>query len=909
VNINCQKLLDRISHLAWLMTDDGEIVAVNQQWCKYFGWRSFDAEHPWLFAEILDNDNRESWLCSWQEASSSQAGLKLKIQLPSNQENREWFQVELDPDCDEFGETIWIGTAIRLGGEAAIPDRHQSTQFLEALLANASDGIVACDADGHLVLFNLAAQAFHGTPPEPIDPADWAEFYDLYDRDGIENLTKSEVPLFRALQGESVVSQEMTIKSKHGGNRSILASGTAIYSPTDEKLGAVVLMRDITDYRQTMTALQASEQKFRAIFDGTFQFIGLVNPDGTLIEANLTALKFGGIKAEQAIGRLFWEVPGWSFSPAVRAKLQEWTAQAAGGKFIRHEVEILGADNRSITLDFSLAPIRNDRGEVILIIPEGRDITQFKRAEVERIRAQLYSERLSIAMRVAKAGAWNWDLRTQQIFWTPEFESLFDYDPDSTQQIYSEWLARIHPDDRERVEISLQKASEGKLLEYRCEYRIVLQNGKIRWIDAVGELHSDERGEPRLMSGLVYDITERKQAEIALQASEELFRLTFDHTPLGFAHVALDGSLLRVNQKFCEIVGYPKVELLATTFQAITEPADLAEDLALVAQLVNGEIDEYTLEKRYIHKQGHHVWVNLTVALIRSLVPAGQMGTPEYFISGIKDITDRKQLEILNRTQADDLQRLNNSLMLAQQQLEERNIELDRFVSIAAHDLKAPLRAIANLSEWIEEDLQAQIPGENPQLKLLRQRVKRMDALIDGLLRYSRTGREELATETVDVAEVLAETIDSLSPPDGFQIEVVNSMPILDTKRLLLTQVFANLISNGIKHHHRTDGRIEITAEDLGDRNLFTIADDGPGISQGESRTRIFEIFQTLNPVTDSTENTGIGLALVKKIVEGEGGKIWLDDRYISPEKRPPQQGCRFCFTWLKTTMPSQHRY
>ncbi len=769
VNVNYQKLLDRISHLAWLMTNEGEIIAVNQQWDKYLGRRSFDEECPWLFAEILADEDRTSWLCSWQEASSLQTGLKLKIQLSSNQENREWFQVELDPDRDELGQTIWIGTAIRLGGEAVIADRHQSTQFLEALLANASDGIVACDADGRLVLFNLAAQTFHGLPPEPIEPADWAEFYNLYDRDGIKNLTKSEVPLFRAFQGESVVSQEMTIKSEQGGDRSILASGTAIYSPTGEKLGAVVLMRDITDYRQTMTALEESEQKFRAIFDGAFQFVGLMNPDGTLIEANLTALKFGGIKAEQAIGRLFWEVPGWSFTPAVRAKLQEWTLQAAGGDFIRHEVEILGADNRSITLDFSLAPIRNDRGEVILIIPEGRDITQLKQAKVERLRAQLYSERLSIAMRVAKAGAWNWDLRAQQIFWTPEFESLFDYDPGSTQQIYREWLDRIHPDDRDRVEISFQKAIEGKLPEYRCEYRIVLRNRQIRWIDAVGELQSDERGEPRLMSGLVYDIT------------------------------------------------------------------------------------------------------------------------------------DRKELELLYQTQTADLQRLNNSLILAQQKLQERNVELDRFVSIAAHDLKAPLRAIANLSEWIEEDLQAQNPGENPQLQLLRQRVKRMDALIDGLLRYSRTGRSELATETVDVTQLLAETIDSLSPPDSFEIKIVNLMPILDTKRLLLTQVFANLISNAIKHHNRVDGRIEIIVEDLGDRNLFSIADDGPGIPQGESRSRIFEIFQTLNSTTDSTENTGIGLALVKKIVEGEGGKIWVDDECI--------QGCRFCFTWLKTTMPSQHRY
>jgi PAS domain S-box-containing protein len=474
---------------------------------------------------------------------------------------------------------------------------------------------------------------------------------------------------------------------------------------------------------------------------------------------------------------------------------------------------------------------------------------------------------------------------------------LFDYEPGSTQQIYAEWLDKLHPDDIDRVETTLQQAIDGILPEYRCEYRIVLRNGQIRWIDVVGEIQLDEQGQPRSMSGLVYDVTERQQAAIALQSSEELFRKTFEHIPLGFAHVALDGSLLRVNRKFSEIVGYTNAELLTTTFQSITEPADLAEDLTLLAQLVDGDIDEYTLEKRYIHKQGYHVWVNLTVALIRSITTDGKIGTPQYFLAAIKDITDRKQLEFVNQTQTVDLQRLNNSLMLAQQKLQERNEELDRFVSIAAHDLKAPLRAIANLSAWIEEDLSDRISADDRQFQLLRDRVKRMDALIDGLLRYSRVGTAELEIETVDIRQILTETIDSLSPPASFEIEIVSNMPTLSTKRLLLSQVFANLIGNAVKHHERVDGRIEIAVEDLGDRYRFSIADDGPGIAIGSDRDRVFEIFQTLRPVTDSTTNTGIGLALVKKIVEGEGGKIWLDDEC--------EQGCRFYFTWLKTAMPS----
>ncbi len=761
MNVSYQKLLDRIPHLAWLMTDSGEIVAVNQQWCKYLGWRSLVAERPWLFGEILQQKERAAWEQSWQAASSSQTGLKLKIQLPSAQGNSEWFQVELDPDLDEWGQTIWIGIAICLGGEAVIPGQQQSSQFLEALLTNASDGIVACDADGHLVLFNLAAQAFHGMPPEPIEPEDWAEFYDLYDRDGIRNLTKSEVPLFRALQGESVVSQEMTIKSKRGGNRSVLANSTAIYSPTGEKLGAVVLMKDITAY---------------------------------------------------------------------------------------------------------------------------------KRAEIERLRIQLYNERLSIAMRVGKAGAWTWDLHTKQTFWTPEFEVLFDYEPGSTEQVCSEWLDRVHPDDLDRVETTLQQAIDGVLSEYRCNYRIVLRNGDIRWIDVIGELYPDEQGQPRSMSGLVYDITQRRQDEEALRRSEEFTRRILESNQDCIKVLDLEGRLLYMNDGGQLLMEIDNFDTVANTkwveFWQDRQTEDPANAFATAKAGGSANFEGYC----NTFKGKQKCWDVMVTPILDA------DGNVERILSVARDISERKQWEIFQQTQAEDLQRLNNSLILAQQKLQERNIELDRFVSIAAHDLKAPLRAIANLSEWIEEDLKEQIPGENSQLQLLRQRVKRMDALIDGLLRYSRAGRAELATETVDVAEVLAETIDSLSPPASFEIKVVNSMPILDTKRLLLTQVFANLISNAIKHHERVDGRIEITAEDLGDWHRFSITDDGPGIPEGESRIRIFEIFQTLNPATDSTENTGIGLALVKKIVEGEGGEIWLDDEC--------KLGCRFCFTWMKTITP-----
>ena len=231
------------------------------------------------------------------------------------------------------------------------------------------------------------------------------------------------------------------------------------------------------------------------------------------------------------------------------------------------------------------------------------------------------------------------------------------------------------------------------------------------------------------------------------------------------------------------------------------------------------------------------------------------------------------------------------SYKLAEEEINKRNEELEKFAYIVSHDLKAPLRGISNLSEMIVEDLIEQIPTENQhQLNLLQQRVLRMNALIDGLLQYSRVGRQEIPIESIDLEDLLREVIDSLDPPKSFKIAYKKPLPVLATKKLLLNQILANLISNSIKHHHSDNGQIDLTIEDCGKHYQFAIADDGPGIPQ-EHRDRIFELFQTLEN-NASTTNTGIGLALIKKIVDAEGGQFWLDSK--------TEKGARFCFTWKK---------
>lgn len=229
--------------------------------------------------------------------------------------------------------------------------------------------------------------------------------------------------------------------------------------------------------------------------------------------------------------------------------------------------------------------------------------------------------------------------------------------------------------------------------------------------------------------------------------------------------------------------------------------------------------------------------------------------------------------------------------------LEESNRELDQFAYVASHDLKAPLRGISNLATWIEEDLGeegAASVGDN--LRLLRSRVVRMEALIEGILQYSRAGRLKDTIERVDTRALAREVVDLLAPPAGVVVEVLDPMPTLLTERLPLQQVLMNLVGNAIKYGGGEHARVEVSVRRVdGDDWEFRVRDHGPGIAP-EYHERIFGIFQTLQP-RDQVESTGIGLSIVKKLVESRGGTVGVASA--------PGEGAVFSFVWPSSAVPA----
>lgn len=351
---------------------------------------------------------------------------------------------------------------------------------------------------------------------------------------------------------------------------------------------------------------------------------------------------------------------------------------------------------------------------------------------------------------------------------------------------------------------------------------------------------------------------------------------------VGIYRLTSDGTLLEANAAFLRLLGLGSLTAIPPnkTLESYFEPQHYTDLLNQLKQ--NGEIREQEILLNCADHTTRWVKVSKTFTRIDGMT----------IIEGLmEDISPRKQAELQRQKQASELRQLNAALEQATEQLLERNQELDRFVYTVSHDLKAPLRAIYNLSHWIADDLEGQLDEENLyQMKLLQNRVTRMEAMINGLLAYSRIGRSEVATEQVNVRELIGEIIESLIIPPNFTITVSSEMPTFLTKKLLLSQVFTNLINNAIKHHHSTDGQVEIRMTQHEEYYEFSVTDNGPGIAP-ENHERIFGIFQTLKG-QDVQESTGIGLSIVKKIIEAEGGLITLESNL--------GEGATFRFTWLK---------
>lgn len=384
------------------------------------------------------------------------------------------------------------------------------------------------------------------------------------------------------------------------------------------------------------------------------------------------------------------------------------------------------------------------------------------------------------------------------------------------------------------------------------------------------------------------DITKRKEAETALRRSEARQRTLLQVMPTAIFICDAEGLITYYNQRAAELWGRaPKlndpVDRYCGSFRIYRPDGSFLphEQCPMALAVLNGQgtRDE---EVHFERPDGTVIVASVNIDPLYD-----EAGCRVGAINVFEDITRRKRAEEALCQTRDQLEQRVAERTL---ELERRNRELDQFAYAASHDLRSPLRAIDALSRWIVEDCAHLLPpASQVHLDKLRQRVRRMEHLLNDLLAYSRADREYDPPETVDTGYLVRSIVEWVAPPSGFTVTVAREMPVLKTERVSLELVIRNLVDNALKHHHQPRlGRIHISAQQQNGEVEFAVTDNGPGIDPLFHK-RIFQVFQTLSP-RDKVEGSGIGLSLVKKIVEQRGGRIWLDSA--------PGEGSTFYFTW-----------
>jgi light-regulated signal transduction histidine kinase (bacteriophytochrome) len=301
---------------------------------------------------------------------------------------------------------------------------------------------------------------------------------------------------------------------------------------------------------------------------------------------------------------------------------------------------------------------------------------------------------------------------------------------------------------------------------------------------------------------------------------------------------------------------------------------------SVVNEIENRNFSGSTFDTEVIkyNKNGEPVWVQENITRIND-----ETDNSVKYIFIESDISERKKSE--HRMQ----EYLKN--------LEKTNRELDKFAYVVSHDLKAPLRAIGNLTGWIEEDTGHLLPGEvRKNFNLIKDRVVRMEALINGILDYSKVAKKNNQFETFELRNLIKEVTGMIGNPEGTQFIIQNDLPSVTADKIKLQQVFMNLIGNAIKFNNKPEKKVKIESTDFGTHFRFSISDNGPGIDP-RFHEKIFQIFQTIN-TRDDFESNGVGLAIVKKIIDEQDARIWVESK--------PGEGSTFHFTWPKKPVVSE---
>lgn len=461
------------------------------------------------------------------------------------------------------------------------------------------------------------------------------------------------------------------------------------------------------------------------------------------------------------------------------------------------------------------------------------------------------------------AGYWERNFNEGTSYLSPASKGIFGYSKDELENTLESWRSIVLPEDLEKYNRSFEEhvKSHGQT-PHRLEIRHIHKSGHLVWTLAIGKVIAwNSDGSPQKMIGCLIDISHQKEIEENLKISQRQFKDAFESSPIGMALVSLEGKWLMVNKRLSSLLGYSQDELLQITFQDVTHPEDLDLDLGYLNKVVAHEIEQYEIEKRYFHKNGNTIWVQLNVSLVRD-----SRGNNSHFISQIQDITQRKKAQ--------------ENLRVLTEKLTLRNQKLGDFAHIASHNLRAPVSNLVALVDMYNRG----ISDEEKQGTFVHfeKVVNHLSSTLHELIDTLKVQEDfDQSREKINFEEVLQKTREMLVS----QIEETNTSlevdfskaPDIVYHRPYLESIFLNLISNAIKYRDpaRTP-QIRIITGKENKSTFLKIYDNGLGINLQRHGHKVFGLHKTFHR---HKEAKGFGLFMTRTQVEAMGGKIAVESK------------------------------
>ncbi len=417
----------------------------------------------------------------------------------------------------------------------------------------------------------------------------------------------------------------------------------------------------------------------------------------------------------------------------------------------------------------------------------------------------------------------------------------------------------VHPDFMQYTTESMKVLLQvGKLKNYTA--KIYTKNKVEKFVQINASLIYNKESKPIAAQGIIRDITRAMEIEDLLarqrrklDAEHLKFSSIIANMNLGLVEVDLENNIQMVNQSFCEMSGYVQEELVGQCFLDIIDVQNKELVETKSKQRLDGVSDSYTIEIK--NKNGE-----LQYWLISGAPIYDHHNNVKGSIGIHLDMTEHKELELQKEKLVS--------------KLEESNKGLQEYAHIVSHDLKSPLRSISALATWMYEDYKDKLDETGQQnLKMMQEKIASMDKLISGILEYSTAKSSTLVKSKVDLNYVIREIKNTIYVPEHVSLEVPKVLPTIMADVTKMRQLFQNIISNAVAHIERKEGLVEVLFEESDNHWKFTVSDNGIGIPE-KYHKKIFEIFQS---VGSGKASTGIGLSIVKKIVDRYKGKVWID--------------------------------